>query len=261
MSFSAIQNKQVPGSPEISDSSSGRGFRYTFRDDYGTLEANRPSIGEDWGGGFVTAAILRQLGRSDIGEMIVETISPDVTTSVIGSSQIINDEFPLLEIDNESVQKSLRSHPCFNWFDEEAWQAIDDWMNETDSAQRKAFKYFERDREGAPVGSVKTLSASAGSGQKSQQVFAALTQKGITDYLDYAVIARKTSLYIGSTPPVVDLIGQKISGDPFSGVPSGLEWICRGDRVTKQGRGFFWTRVQEWVGVLEVAVDRDDIFV
>ena len=47
----------------------------------------------------------------------------------------------------------------------------------------------------------------------------------------------------GQTKPATGV--QVAWGDPFTGVPTGYEWIKTGDSATKQGRGYRWTKVEE----------------
>jgi len=259
MSFATISALQIPGSPEDVNDTSGRALRYTYRGSSASLAANRPAVGDDWDGREVVRTSYQRVGRSNIYELTVDARTESSAPSVIGSAQITNEEFPVLELDNETVEKSLRQHPAFAGFAAADWQAIDLWIAETDSDKRAAYQYWKRDASGNTTGTVQTLSATPDP-DGSPQDFAALYLLGVTSFLDFAPVARKTSLYKGSTPPTTGDIGQKIGGDPFTGVPSGYEWVKRADRATKQGRGFTWTRVEEWIGARAVLVDKDEIF-
>lgn len=260
MPYGDIVNKQIPGSPVDVKNTAGSFLRHTYRGDNSTLATHRPAIGADWNGNEVAETELVQIGRSLTWQLTVLAQTPDATPAVLGSSQISNNEFPLLETDYEAVERPLRQHPAFAGFDETDWQAIDLWIDETDSENRKIFKYWKRDKDGNTTGTIQTLSA-APDPDKSQQDFAAAYLLGVESFVDYAPIARKTSLYKGTSKPTSSDIGQKIVGDPFTGVPSGYQWVKRADRAVKQGRGYHWTRVEEWIGAREVLVDKDDIFI
>ena len=260
MSYAAIVNKQVAGSPEDVRDTSGNGMRHTYRGTSSDLTTNRPAVGDDWNGLEVVSTSLRQIGMSLRYELVVEARISGSGVVSIGSTAITNNEFPLLELDNMEVEKSLRQHPAFASFVETDFQAIDLWIAETDSEQRKLFKYWKRDANGNTTGTVQTLSTTLAP-DNSQQDFAALYLLGVEAFSDHAPIARKTSLFKGTTAPTTTDIGQKIVGDPFTGVPSGYTWVKKADRATKQGRGFFWTRVEEWIGAREVLLDKDEIFI
>lgn len=259
MSYAAIVNKQVPGSPSDVQDLSGDLKRHTYRSDYSTLNTNRPARGDDWNGLEVRSTSLEQVGRSALWELIVEAGTVDAAPSVLGSAAVTNNEFPLEETDWQEVERPIRQHPWFSGFAEADWQAVDLWIAETDSDNRALFKYWKRDKDGNTTGTIQTLSATPDP-DGSPQDFAALYLLGVDSYPDYAPVARQTDLYKGTSKPTVSDIGQKIVGDPFTGVPSGYEWVCRADRTVKQGRGYTWTRVREWIGAREVLVDKDEIF-
>lgn len=259
MSYAAIVNYQVPGSPEDIKDVTGALKRFVYRKDSSTLTTNRPAAGDDWNGLEVRRTSLVQVGRSTTWELTVDAANDDAAPSTLGSAAVSNQEFPVLELDFEPVERSLRQHPGFSSFVEADFQALDLWIAETDSEQRRIFKYWKRDSEGAKTGTIQTLSTTI-SPVNTQQQFASLYLLGVETYTDYAPVARKTSLYKGTGKPTSADIGQVIVGDPFTGVPSGYTWLKRADRAVKQGRGFTWTRVEEWIGAREILVDKDEIF-
>lgn len=257
----AIGDYLLPGYPEKIRDRTGEFWSYIYRGPKTTLEAAEPAYGDEWpasSGLTVRISRINYLEDADYAELTVES-GYDGTPGTLTTGEVTNNEFPFYEVTWTAFEKSLRAHPAFADFTDEMWQSIDDWLAETDSDQRRQFKYYKRDSNDQPTGSVQTLSATA-SPDNSPQDFAALWLAGVQSFIDYLPVARKTSVFEGQTKPVSGGCGQKIVGDPFTGVPSGYEWQKTADTATKQGRGYRWTKVEEWQGAKTILLDVDEIF-
>lgn len=233
----------------------GNHLTHIYRGPTSALEASMPAAGDEWTTGYyVQSTSINPLENTDQSELVVDSIiegSPGVLTL----GPVSNNEFPFYEIEWLSYEKSLRAHPYFDGLTVTGWQGIDAWIDEEDTTARSQYAYYPR----AADGSV-TVSTTVGL-DATQQKFAELYNKGIESYNDYLPVARKTSLYQSTTSITSASVGQKIGGDPFTGVPSGYQWQKTADRSSKQGRGFKWTKVEEWTGALTIALDVDDIFI
>jgi hypothetical protein len=257
----AIADYLAQGYPEEITDRTGTFNRYFYRGPTTTLEAAKPAYADEWpasSGQYVRQVGIRPLEDADYSEMTVDA-GFDGTPGTLSTAEVTSNEFPFLEVDWVPFEKDLRAHPAFADMTEALWQSVDNWIAETDSAARAAFQYYERDKDGVPTGSVQTLSATPAP-DNSPQDFATLYLKGVKSYTDRLPVARKTSIYEGQTKPSTGGAGQKIVGDPFTGVPSGYEWIKTGDKASKQGRGYRWTKVEEWTGAQTILVDVDEIF-
>jgi hypothetical protein len=255
MGAASISSFLRPGYPILSSDFSGNYYSHIYRGPTSTLQANLPVPGAEWTTGYyVRAASIQPLDNTLISEMVVES-TVENSPGVVSIGPVANNEFPFYEIEWLGFEKSLRVHPAFQAFSVTVWQGIDAWINEDDTTARSQFSYWPRDKDGAVTVSV-TVALNS-----DQQTFATLYNKGVESYVDYLPLARKTSLYQSTTSITADAVGQKIAGTPFSDVPSGYVWQKTGDRSSKQGRGFKWTKTEEWTGALTILVDVDDVFI
>lgn len=257
----AIADYLKQGYPEKVTDRTGEFWAYVYQGPTTTLESAAPAYGDEWpasSGRYVRQVRIRLLEDPDYSELTVES-GYDGTPGTLTTGEVTNNEFPILEVTWVGFEKSLRAHPAFADFTAEQWQEVDDWIRETDSDARRQLKYYKRDKDGVATGSVIELDDTA-SPDGSPQTFATLWLNGVQAYIDYLPVARKTSVYEGQTKPATGGAGQKIVGDPFTGVPSGFEWQKTGDTATKQGRGYRWTKVEEWTGAKTILLDVDEIF-
>lgn len=250
-----------PNYPVLTFDLAGNRYTHVYRGPTSELSASMPAAGDVWVSGYyVQSATISPLENTDQSELVVDSLvegSPGILTL----GPVTNNEFPFYEIEWLSYERSLRAHPAFSGFTLTVWQGIDAWIAEEDTVARSQYAYWPRDKDGTTtVAAAVTLSEDDMPGG-SPVDFATLYSQGVESYTDYLPVARKTSLYFSSTKPPSAAIGQKIVGDPFTGVPSGYEWQTTGDRASKQGRGFNWTRVEEWTGAKTIVVDSDEIFV
>jgi hypothetical protein len=230
---------------------------YLYRGPTSTLEPLIPLRNSAFEGSEVASTSFEPVGTSAYSDLIVETFIGENGEDTLITGQITDNQYPFFEIEWVQVEKSLRQHPAFAAFDETDWNELDQWEKETDTAARSAFQYYNRDSAGEVTGSIQTL----GSGTDSQQTYAGLRLKGVEAFLDFAPVARKTSRYRGSTMPTAGDAGQKIVGDPFTGVPAGYEWLKTADRISKQGVATVeWLRQEEWTGARTILLDKDEIF-
>jgi len=165
----------------------------------------------------------------------------------------VEDEYPIYEISWSQLEKSLKQHPAFAAFTATQLSQLTLWDEEKNSAAKAAFQFYNKDENGAAVGAVQTLDS-------DQQLYAKLRLYGVEAYLDFAPVARMTSKFRGNTTPSTGDAGQKEGGDPFTGVPSGYEWLKIGDSSTKQGAGSDWLQVEEWQGSRKILIDKDELF-
>lgn len=257
----ALSDYLLPSFPEVVRDRTGETYIYKYRGPEATLSASAPQYGDEFpasSGRTVLSVRLRELENQTYAELIVEA-GYDGTPGTLTTGQVTNNEFPFYEVSWVAVQKDLREHPAFADFTEEMWQSVDDWIAETDSDARRQGKYYKKDKDGQPTGSLVDLSTTD-SPDGSPADFCFLYYQGVRYYNDYLPVARQTSLYEGQTKPATGGAGEKIVGDPFTGVPTGYEWIKTGDSATKQGRGYRWTKVEEWTGALSILVDSQNIY-
>lgn len=259
MSYAAIAGKLLYGSPEQVSDVSGDYVVYRYRGLASLLTTNRPAYNDAWGptGQYSVRAVRgpSDLEASGYAEMVVEVS----TLAIAGSTQVTNNEYPLYEVDYVASETDLLAHPAFASLTSAERHACKAWREETDDDARAAYQYWKRDKNGDPIGSVQTLGTTA-SPNASQQDYAKMILQGIESFVDYNPVARKTMLFQGEDKPTVSGIGAKTGGDPWTGVPSGYEWIATGDSARKQGGGFKWTRVLEWKGARKIKVDVDNIY-
>lgn len=259
--YSNILTYLTPGQPEPFIDQGGVGISYEYIGPLTTLQTNTPNFNDDWNG----LPVLRVTGptvmyKSAMGKMIIEVKQIDSAAVIAaGLAQITGAEFPLQEVEEEPVEKSLRQHPAFATMPAADWNAVDLWQVETDSAARAAYQYWIRDDNGKKTGSIQTLSLTNQPNNNAQD-YARLFLMGADTFVDYLPVASETKLYYGQDKPTVGPIGTKISGDPFSSVPSGYEWVLSAYRSTKQGRGFYWTVTRKWTGAIKVLYDSTTIY-
>lgn len=259
MSYAAIVGSIVPGSPELVSDVSGDYVVYRYKGLTTTLNTNRPAYNAAWGAsGQYAVRNVRgptQIELSTYSEMTIEA----ATLAIVGSTQVTNNEYPAYEIDFVVVENPLLSHPAFATMTSLERHQLKAWDEEQDDDARAALQFYKRNKLGEPAASATTLSTTP-SPTKSQQDYANMILQGIESYQDFNPVARKTMLFQGEDKPTVSGIGQKIAGDPFTGVPAGYEWLATGDSARKQGDGFKWTRVLEWKGARKIKVDVDTIY-
>jgi len=258
--YTDLEPYRLCGYPRDVETFSGRSFTYAYRGPSATLAAKRPKPNDDWNGYPVESTSIYQLEASTISELLIEVRSPDMAAATAAAAELVNNEFPYHEVEAVPVEKSLRTHPVFNTMTAAEWAEIDAWIEEKDTAARAAYQWWTRDANGEKTGSVNTLGTTA-KPTKSQQDFAKAYLLGVQSYTEYATVARETRLFSGNDKPSSADCGVKTGGDPFTGVPSSLEWIKTSERAFKQGRSFRWTKTTEWTGVKKVLVDKSNFYI
>lgn len=241
-----------------------------------------PSNGMIYLGHPITSAVLRNVDVSTWKELTITTLQKAYTVDTDGSivddpegtdgdflvpfsntsgppSEVNDGQYPFFEIEWSSLEKPLRQHPAFATATAAMWNSIDIWTKEPDTLARASFQYYNRNTDGSKNGSVQTLSVT-NSPDKNMQDYAKLLLKGVEAFLDAAPVARKTSRFRGWNAPETGDAGQKAGGDPFTGVPTGYEWLKTVDRSSKQGFGTEWLQQEEWQGARLILLDKDEIF-
>lgn len=242
-----------------------------------------PSNGMIYLGHPIQQAVLRNVDLTTWKELQITTIQKAFTVGADGSvvdtaegtdgdflipfsntsglpSEVADGQYPFFEIEWASLEKQLRQHPAWSTATPAMWTSIDQWEKETDITVKASFQYYNRNKDGDAVGSVQTLSTT-NSPDKDMQDYAKLRLKGVEAFLDASPVARKTSRFRGWNAPATGDAGQKIGGDPFTGVPSGYEWLKTVDRSSKQGFGTEWLQQQEWTGARLILLDKDSIYI
>lgn len=259
--YSNILTYLLPGEPRVSRDLTGSYISYTYRGPTATLVTNTPQFNDDWNGiPVIRVSGPRTLEITSYSELIVEAKSIDSAAVVAaGIAAVAGNEFPLYEVEEVPVQVGLFGHPAWSGLTDADKQAIAEWKNEQSTVDRAAYSYHQKDYQGNATALVVPLSTAA-SPTKSAQDMAKLMLSGIDTYTDYYPVARKTEVMFGQDLATVGPIGDKISGDPFTGVPSGYVWILTAYRRQKQGRGYYWTRTREWTGYKAVRIDSSTVY-
>lgn len=259
-----------PGFPRRSNSSTGdlteiqyvgpaSALKATTADEVSTgVYGLRPIAGQAWSPytGRVSVSEYEPLpGTSP--EYGVVTIVCEIAYGT-GSSAGTEQE-TTYEIDWANISRSLYEHPKFRPGGGGTYELSDSdlvdlqlWQNEPDSDARKAYQFYKRDKNGAPVGILETLDT-------NPAVLAEYLLKGVEFYDDYAPIARKSTTYAGGPPGTSDA-GAKDTPLGFSNLPAGWEWLKTADRALRSGRQTKWVRTEEWTGAKKVLVDKDNIY-
>lgn len=242
-----------PGYPKQSVDVNSSRWTYVFRGPTSTISPLRPAVNSAFDGHLVERTSIEELDNPSHSEVVVETGQAFVLPTTVA---VADEQFPYYEIDQVQIEKNLRQHPAFIDFTAAQWIAVDAWDHEPDNAQRSVFKYWERDKQGEPIGSVITLTGTTSTGPKG---FAVLRLLGVESFLDFAPVVRKTSKYRGNAAPSSADAGQKVAEPTYA--PEGYEWLKTADRVSKTGtKSNEWTRQEEWTGARKVLLDKDELF-
>lgn len=241
-----------------------------------------PSNGLIYLGHPIVNASIRNVDLTSLKELTITTLQKAYTVNTDGSivdtaegtdgnflipfsnttgapSQVTDGQYPFYEIEWAALEKSLRQHPAFSTFTPTDWTGVELWEKETDTTARIAFQYWLRDKAGEAVGTIQTLSTSS-LPDKSPQDYAKLRLLGVEAFQDAAPVARKSGRFRGWNAPVTGDAGQKVGSDPFTGVPSGYQWLKTVDRSSKQGFGTEWIQQEEWTGARLILLDKDTIY-
>lgn len=175
-------------------------------------------------------------------------------------AEVSDGQYPFYEIEWASLEKQLRQHPAWSTATPAMWTSVEQWEKETDLVAKASFQFYYRNKDGEPTGTIQTLSTT-NSPDNDMQDYAKLRLKGVEAYLDAAPVARKTSRFRGWNAPETGDAGQKVGSDPFTGVPSGYEWLKTVDRSSKQGFGTEWLQQEEWTGARLILLDKDQLFI
>jgi hypothetical protein len=262
MSYAAIAGKLLDGYPKTRLSSSSRGETYKYQGTFSTLSANLPEINDIWAGGLaVSGREFYRVGRSDLGELIVETDQPSYGGSSVSS---VLDE---VRYSNNWQPNDipLEQHPAFipgganDLFAAASGTPtrthiadVFGWENERDVTLKYAYKYKIIDSNGVPATTATSLTASA-------LAFAKLRNIGVSTIPAFLPCWRKIGSYTGSVAPGVGSIGQYTANPDGTGYPTGYQWVKIADDAERIGRGLRWERTEAWQGYKKVWFDVDTI--
>lgn len=175
-------------------------------------------------------------------------------------SEVSDGQYPFMEIEWASLEKQLRQHPAWSTATPADWTSIEAWEKEANLVNKASFQFNYKNADGSVTGSVQTLDNTTSKPDKKMQDYAKLRLKGVEAFLDCAPVARKTSRFRGWNAPTTSDAGQKVGSDPFTGVPSGYQWLKTVDRSSKQGFGTEWLRQEEWQGARLILLDKDTVY-
>jgi len=241
-----------------------------------------PSNGMIYLGHPIQSAVLRNVDLSTWKELQITTIQKAFTVDSKGEvedvaegtdgdflipfsntsgppSEVSDGQYPFIEIEWASLEKQLRQHPAWSTMTPADWTSVEQWEKESDLQLKAAFQFYYRNKDGEAIGSVQTLSTT-NKPDKDAQDYAKLRLVGVEAFLDCAPVARRTRRFRGWNAPDTGDAGQKISGDPFTGVPSGYSWLKTVDRSSKQGFGTEWLQQEEWQGARLILLDKDTVY-
>ena len=264
MAFATIAGLLLDGYPKQRYSQTSQGNSYRYQGDYATLNANRPATGEVWADTrFVSGVEFYRIGRSDWGEMIVETDVQTGTTTAI--STVL--ESTRYQITWELNDLPLEQHPAFipggasDLFAAAATVSgvparkhIDDvfgWENEPSTVLRGAFKYVSILANGNPGPEV-TLTGGA-------LAYAKLRLLGQQTVPAFLPVWSKIGTYNGTDAPGVGTIGQYTATPDGTGYPTGYQWVKIQDDAERIGRKTRWDRAERWRGYVKVWLDIDTL--
>lgn len=260
MSFATIAGLLLDGYPTERLGPNVLGYSRKYRGDYATLATNKPAQGEDWGGVPVTGVEFYRMGRSDLGELIVET---EQTTGdgVTVSSTLESTRY---QIRWQPVDVPLFEHPAFIPGGASALSAtasgspsrthmadVFGWENEQDVVLKSAYKYKRVLSDGS-VGAELTLTGGA-------LAYAKLRMLGFETYPAYLPTWSKVGTYSGTATPGVGTIGQYTASPDGSGFPTGYQWVKITDDADRIGRRARWERTEAWQGYVKVWLDIDTL--
>jgi len=256
MPYASLSGLLKPGHPRAYANDSLTGSIYAYHGATTTIDANIPGVGEVWADGnpVVSTEKFQFNTLSARSELIVVTGNPVIYSGTLGTPAV---EETLYELEWRAVTLPLEVHPVFRTsgtyaIDATGRKHILGWKAELNPTLKSERKYKPLNSYGLPVGAEVTISGNA-------LEFIKLLEIGVEEYIDYAPIWRKRSMYRGSTTPPVSTIGQK--GTPSgSGYPTGYEWVKSKDSAQRVGRSSRWRRDEEWEGAKVVWVDIDEVF-
>lgn len=243
-----------PGFPKSTRDASGWKLYYELIGPATTIIPVLPAIGATW----LDARPVTDVGYEPVGNSawVVATIET-YKIDTQAAAAVADEQYPFWEIDQVQVEKSIRQHPAFIAFTAADWAAVTNWENEQSPVLKTAYKYYERDSEGTPAGSIQDLTGTTAAGQVA---YAYLRLRGVESFLDFAPVVRRNSRYIGSSAPDSSDAGQKTAAPAYA--PDGYDWLKTADRISKQGsKGVEWIRQEEWTGARKILIDKDDLFI
>lgn len=265
MAFATIAGLILDGYPRQRFSQTAEGQTYRYRGDYTTLSSNKPDTGEVWADSrFVSGVEFYRIGRSDWGEMLVETDLQVGTTTAITTTL----ESTRYQINWELNDLPLQDHPAFvpggasDLFTTAtavsglpARRHIDDvfgWENEPSTVLRGSFKYVSLLANGNPGPEV-TLTGGA-------LAYAKLRSIGQQTVPAFLPVWSKIGTYNGTNAPGVSTIGQyALAGPDGTGFPPGYQWVKIADDAERVGRRSRWERSERWRGYVKVWLDIDTL--
>lgn len=256
----------LDGYPQTRKSATSNGATYKYRGDYATITAALPATGDAWVDSRPIIGIEHyQLGRSDWGELIVETeIVTGITTAV--STTLVETRY---ECTWEPNDIPLEQHPAFlpgGASDLSAaasgsptrshFADVMGWLNEQDTALYSTFKYKPLDSAGN-LGATITLAGAA-------LAFAKLRLMGYQTVPAFLPVWSKIGTYNGTSAPGVGSIGQYTATPDGTGYPEvstgvGYQWVKIQDDAARVGRKTRWDRAQRWKGYVKVYLDIDTL--
>lgn len=197
-----------------------QGEIYTYRQDglKDSCYAAQPAVGSTFNGFIVQDSTVEPTGD---GNAILTVICDNRNGNAV------------LDVDWQQIQKPLELHPRYNGgtftMDALDWQHVHAAL----AGQDQVYNHTTQDYDDTDVTSGGRADA-----------FAKM-RGGNTSYMVFAPVARSTVInYLILT--VGNLLGTLSSSPPFSGAPSGYQWLKVTDRGHKDGG--YWERVEEWLG-------------
>lgn len=259
-----LEDLLLDGYPKIRFSQSSEGQSYRYRGDHALLDANKPATGDVWEDGrFVSGVEIYRMGRSDWGELGVETDLQVGTTTTIATTL----ESTRYQCTWELNDLPLVQHPAFipggasDLFAAApavtlvpTRKHIDDvfgWENEQSSVLRGSFKYMSLLATGQPGPEV-TLTGAA-------LEYAKLSLLGQQTVPAFLPVWSKIGTYNGTDAPGVGVIGQYTATPDGTGYPTGYQWIKIQDDAERIGRRSRWERSERWRGYVKVWLDIDTL--
>ena len=262
MAFATIAGLLLDGYPTERLSQTSRGTTYRYRGDYTTLAANKPDTGETWADTLpVSGHEVYRLGRSDLGELIVET---EVSFSAFTLATTLDST--RYQISWQPTDLPLELHPAFipggasDLFATASGTPtrkhiadVFGWENEQDPVLKNGYQYKPLNSDGTVATTATTLTGGA-------LAYAKLRQLGFSTFPTYLPIWTKVGTYNGADAPGVGTIGQYApSGPDGTGFPTGYQWIKIADDAERIGRKPRWERTEAWQGYVKLWLDIDTL--
>lgn len=144
----------------------------------------------------------------------------------------------IYEVEWQQIQKPIELHPRYNG--STYTLASIDWAHINAALAGQATTGDPTSTSGATMSVDVTAATSAG----RNDAFIKMAV-GQTNYLVFVPIARRIRIDF-QILTVGKNLGTYSTSAPFSGAPSGYEWLKVTDRARKEGA--YWERVEEWMG-------------